>query len=146
MAGTLFHWLTAESVRPSPTATDWFAEPPINLSTGWRSDVLLTLDYTHQKEVTRSIPVRLQEYLRMKFADYALEKHLQSLTVGFEQIGSSSLDLEITGWFDGAGAALWESAEEDLAALCLEACNEFGWTIAFPQMTLSRRLGGTEGT
>jgi hypothetical protein len=121
------------------SATDWFSEPPPNLSSGWRTDVLLTLDYRHQKDITNAIPELLQEFLRRKYASFPLSEHLQSLTVGFEQMGDSTLDLEISGWFDGAGAALWESAEEDLAALCVEACNEFGWTIAFPQMTIGKR-------
>lgn len=119
-------------------AADWYGEPPINLSTGWRTDVLLTLDYRHQGEITTTIPERLQAFLRERFADHDLAPHLQKLTVGFEQMADSSLDLEISCWFDGAGAPRWEAAEEDLAALCVDACNQFGWVIAFPQLTVTK--------
>ncbi len=39
----------------------------------------------------------------------------------------------------GAAFFLQDVAEEDLAALCVDACNEYGWTIAFPQVALSNR-------
>lgn len=128
-----------QGVLRTYSATDWFAEPPVNLSTGWRSDVLLTLDYSHQDKITDEIPQLLEAYLQDKFQQFELSKHLTKLSVGFEQMGSSSLDLEITGWFVGTGAYLWEAAEEDLASLCVDACNTYGWSIAFPQMTLSNR-------
>ena len=120
-------------------AADFASEPPVNLSTGWRSDVLLTLDYQHQDEITGSIPERLEAFLNERFASHVLAPHLDSLSVGFEQMGESSLDLEISGWFRGSGAEHWEIAAEDIAALCVDACNKYGWVIAFPQLQMSKR-------
>ncbi len=52
-------------------------------------------------------------------------------------MGASSLDVITIGKFRGGAASEYTEIRWKLQQLALEVCNENGWEIPFPQLTVS---------
>jgi len=121
-------YLTEEFLRLNPT----------NLSTGFCIRVTFGIDYSHQRLCTQEIPDRLKDMLteRLSEADYGT--YIVNLNVEFKEAGASSLDIEIIADFSGEAACYYKRIPRFLQKICVEACNEYGWIIPFPQIMLHR--------
>ena len=128
-----------DSVRTWPTI-DFLAMAPANLSGGFRHVVRVTFDYMHQKEITTTIPSRLEGWLRERLTAEAGE-HLLKLGVDYEAAMASSLDVRIDAEFSGALAADWRVIRRVIEGCVVDACNEYGWEIALPQLVVHRPPG-----
>lgn len=110
---------------------------PRNLSVqGFGIIATLGLDYRHQAEVTTAIREQIERYLWRKLHAHPLNTHLKKLIVDFNEAAASSLDIAIIGFFTGEAASDYFPARRLLQRLAVEACNHFGWTIPFDQVSV----------
>lgn len=111
---------------------------PRNLSSGFRVESTFGVDYRHQSVATTEIPVRMQAKLQAGLPAVVGEGHVQKIQVLFSNAGSSSLDFTIWVDVNGAAAARRSLVGPAIQRLLVDACNENGWSIPFPQLTVHR--------
>jgi hypothetical protein len=121
--------------RTLPTP-DFLAQSPVVLSTGFRLVVRFGLDYQHQARIAREIPTRLASRLREDLIREGYEKDIVHINVEFAAAGASSLDLHVLADFSGAAAPHYHVLQRAIQRICVEACNDYGWVIPFPHITL----------
>jgi hypothetical protein len=137
------------AVRTYPVES-FLAKNPCNLSVqGFGVMVTLGLDYRHQAEITTAIRDQVERYVGGKLQAHPLSAHLSNLIVDFNEAAASSLDIAIIGVFTGEAAGDYFPARRLLQRLAVEACNHFGWTIPFNQLsvhveTLSQQVARDE--
>jgi hypothetical protein len=61
--------------------------------------------------------------------------------VEFNEAASSSLNLLLVAGFTGAGAEYYWSIRRFLQRASVSACNQYGWTIPFDQLTVHLPAG-----
>jgi hypothetical protein len=121
-------------------ATDYLGRHPRNLSLeGFAVPVSFGLDYRHQADILTDIVSRLREHLRDRFGVQVFNPFLKDLIVDFNEAASSSLNLIIVAVFEGAAAEHYWSIRRFLQQTAVDACNRFGWTIPFDQLTVQLR-------
>ncbi len=121
--------------RTFPTSA-FLAQSPVVLSTGFRLSVQFGLDYQHQALITREIPTRLASRLHEDLIRDGHEKEIVNIKVEFAAAGASSLDLHVMADFSGAAAPNYQLLKRAIQRICVEACNDYGWVIPFPHITL----------
>jgi hypothetical protein len=109
---------------------------PLNLSTNFRLNARVRLDYRHQAESTGSIPARLASLVTEALHQTGHGQELIQLGVEFKEAGASSIDLEIIADFRGAAAKDYDALSRTLPRLAVEACNAQGWVIPTAQITV----------
>jgi hypothetical protein len=129
--------LLGGSRRTFPTP-DFLTQSPIVLSTGFRLTVLFGLDYQHQGRITREIPTGLASRLSQELSREGYEKEIVHITVEFAAAAASSLDLHVMADFSGSAAPHYHVLTRLIQRFCVEACNDYGWIIPFPHITLHR--------
>jgi len=130
--------------RTCPTS-DFLAQSPVVLSTGFRVSVQFGLDYQHQAVITSEIPRRLASRLHDELTREGYEKDIVNITVEFAAAGASSLDLHVLADFSGAAALNYYVLRRAIQRICVEACNDYGWVIPFPHLTLHMAPAANEG-
>ncbi|MBL8729261.1 MAG: hypothetical protein JNM25_12565 [Planctomycetes bacterium] len=123
--------------RTYPTAA-FLEQTPRNLSRGFAIRSTLGIDYAHQQDAVVAIPAQLQQALREGLADAVAVDELKHVRVELAAAGSSSLDLQVIALFAGSAAPRYLQLERLVQALFVAACNQNGWRIPFPQLTLHR--------
>jgi hypothetical protein len=83
----------------------------------------------------------MKAYLEKKLKEQTFADQCLNLSVDFLQAGPSSLDLAVLADFKGEAAPAYRRIERALNRWCVECCNERGWEIPFPQMTVHRPAG-----
>jgi small-conductance mechanosensitive channel len=109
---------------------------PTNISQKFRLKVSFGIDYKHQAESTRSIPEKLGEVVRNKFAEAGYKDDIINIRVDFKAASASSLDFEILADFSGSVAQFYGKFSRDIQKFAVEACNQYGWEIPFTQLTI----------
>ncbi|MBF0468641.1 MAG: hypothetical protein HQK61_07120 [Desulfamplus sp.] len=117
---------------------DFLSLSPLNLSTNFRISVMFGIGYSHQKDVTSSVPETLHAYITEQMEKEKLSSNLQSLKVEFSQAGASSLDLVILADFDGKMAPQYSRLNRAIQRWCVDACTANNWDIPFPQLTVHK--------
>jgi hypothetical protein len=116
---------------------DYLGQHPRNLSLdGFAVPLTFGLDYRHQADILTSIVIRMREYLEERINQQVFHPHLKDLIVDFNEAASSSLNLIIVAVFNGAAAEHYWSIRRFLQRTAVDACNRYGWTIPFDQLTL----------
>ncbi len=124
-----------------PTA-DFLSQTPINLSLGgFGLAVTFGIGYGHLAAIARKIPEQLRERLEAGIAAESFGPQLKSLLVEFKEAGASSLDLLIWAGFTGEAASSYWAIGRAIQRITVEACNEHGWDIPFPQITVHQAAG-----
>lgn len=119
------------------TVADYFARNPRNLSRdGFAVPMVVGLDYRHQAEIINEIVPKLKAYLEAQLQEQPFHPYLTALLVEFNEAASSSLNLLLVAVFTGAGAEHYWSIRRFLQRATVNACNEYGWTIPFDQLTV----------
>ncbi len=121
--------------------SDFLAAKPANLSRNFSLRVVFGLSYDLQAEITTTVPERLKAFLERKLAEHGYTEHCLNLAVDFLQAGPSSLDLAVLADFKGEAAPAYRRIERALNRWCVECCNEQGWEIPYPQLTVHRSAG-----
>lgn len=125
--------------RQTMTAPAFFESAPTNLSSNARVEVVFGVSYKHQAIAAREIPQKLIAFVETGLLESLLDKdELLDVNVELMECNSSSLDYEVEADITGDAAHKYEDVERALTRLCLEACNEFGWEIPFPQIVVHR--------
>ncbi|MFK8020263.1 MAG: hypothetical protein AB8B86_10870 [Pseudomonadales bacterium] len=122
--------------RHTITAPTYFASAPVNLSSNARVEIEFGVSYKHQAIAAHEIPEKLAEFVRRGLYGLLEKDELLDVNVELLACNASSLDYEVEADLLGAAAHKYEDVERALTRLCLEACNEFGWEIPFPQLVV----------
>ena len=122
--------------RHTITAPAYFESAPINLSSNARVEIEFGIAYKHQTIAAREIPEKLAEFVQRGLYELLEKDELLDVNVELLACNASSLDYEVEADLLGAAAHKYEDVERALTRLCLEACNEFGWEIPFPQLVV----------
>ena len=120
------------------TTGNFLDQNAVNLSRNFRVEVNFGVDYSHQAIATTEIPEKLKAYVRDGLVQIMDSEDLIDVHVDFLNAGDSSLDYEVEADVSGRSAHLHEDIERAMARLLVEACNDNGWTIPFPQLTVHR--------
>ncbi|BCX46505.1 conserved hypothetical protein [Haloferula helveola] len=123
----------SRKVYPS---ADFLSLSPENLSTGFRVTTVFGIDYAHQEFCTTEAPGIFQKYIENNLIETFGHDVLHNLNVEFSAAGASSLDYTVLADFTGEAAPRYKAIQRRLQKLCVDVCNEQGWTIPFTQITL----------
>ncbi len=121
-------WSTAQFLGASPT----------NLSGGFGFRVNFGLDYRHQAIATTEIPALMRRALEERLALVTGGDGLVALKAELAQAGSSSLDYAVVAEFKGSSAQYYLALQRHVQRILVDLCNEHGWVIPFPQLTVHR--------
>ena len=117
---------------------DFLAATPVNLSSGFSLSIPFGLSYELQPIITTEVPAKLEAFLQHKLEEHGYKEGCHSLSVDFRQAGASSLDLVVLAGFTGEMVPQYPRIERALNKWCVDCCNENGWEIPFPQLTVHR--------
>lgn len=127
--GTLKYYSTAEFLKQSP----------MNISKGFRYNLLFGLDYRSQNRVCDDIPRIFEEGLRRYLSEHFQNESpdFTNMKVQLDNAGASSLELAIL--FDVAGkcAEMYEDYKRKINGALVQICNENNLTIPFNQLTVN---------
>jgi hypothetical protein len=119
------------------TVPEYLGKNPRNLTLdGFAIPVVFGLDYRHQAEILTDIVPRLRAHLEEQLRQQPFHPHLTTLLVEFNEAAGSSLNLLIVAVFTGAGAEDYWAIRRFLQRTAVSACNQYGWTIPFEQLTV----------
>jgi len=107
---------------------------PRNLSGGFEVVLKFGVDYRHLPIVLSEVPQRFEAALKNGL-DADIVRHL---VVEFAGANDSSLDIHVVVGFVGEAAPRCPALRRRVQTLLVEACNEHGYTIPFPQLTVHR--------
>ncbi len=131
------------SVRTMSTAS-FLDASPTNLSEGFAAKKIFGLDYAHLGEIADEIPSTLQTYIGERIGDTPMGEFVEKVEVFFDDAAASSLNLRVVATMAGGGASFYKIVPRVLAKLTVDACNEYGWGIPFPQLTVHRGDASTD--
>lgn len=112
------------------------------ISDGYRVAIRFGLDYGDQARITTTMRSHLQRRVEEHFRESRWRDSVENVSVEFEEAGASSLNYFVRVDFDGASAIEYAVQKRELARVCVDVCNEQGWTIPFTQLTLHVADGG----
>jgi len=119
------------------TVAEYLGKNPRNLTLdGFAIPVVFGLDYRHQAEILTDIIPRMRAYLEEHLRQQPFHPHLTTLLVEFNEAAGSSLNLLIVAVFTGASAEDYWAIRRFLQRTAVSACNQYGWTIPFDQLTV----------
>ncbi len=118
------------------TTENYLALSPMNLSHGYRIQMVFGIDYKYQAECTTTIPKKMTEAFRQDLIAVVGEDNLVRVVVDFFLPNTSSLDFEYEVFLKGSAAYLYEEVERTMIYSFANVCNENGWEIPFQQITL----------
>lgn len=130
--------LFAQGARRSMTTASFLAANPTNLSGGFGFRATFGIDYRHQAIATTDVPRVMQEALDTRLRGSSGGEGLVALRVEFAGAGSSSLDYRVIAEFEGTVAQHYLSLQRSVQRILVDLCNEQGWVIPFPQLTVHR--------
>jgi len=116
--------------------TDFLALTPLNLSVDFRLVEKFGISYKHQKESTTIIVEQLEAFILTKIEEENHSDGFKGLLVQFGSAEDSALSLTIVADLTGEMAILYYPLKRSLHRWCVDACNEYGWEIPFPQLTI----------
>jgi len=123
------------SSKTFPT-TGFTSLNPEVLSRSFRIRSTFGIDYQHQKHALEEIPEKLKLHVARALENIVDKEAIKHIKVEFLQANSSSLDYMVLADFSGSAAPKHNHLERAIQAGCVAACNEHGWVIPFPQLTL----------
>jgi hypothetical protein len=115
---------------------DFTAQNVEKLSDGYRVAIRFGLDYGDQARITTTMRSHLQRRVEEHFRSGRWRDSVENVSIEFEEAGSSSLIYFVRVDFDGETAFDYAIQKRELARVCVDVCNEQGWTIPFTQLTL----------
>jgi len=122
--------------RVTYTTADYLAAQPTNLSSGFRVRTTFGIDYRHQQIATGQVPGIMRARLDRELRQLVGDDNVVRVEVEFQAAGSSSLDYVAFADLTGTAAPHYERIARLLQRVLVDVCNERGWNIPFPQLTL----------
>lgn len=108
---------------------------PENLANSFRVRSIFGIDYGHQSICTTEVPAKLKERLERELRTIVGADNLRNVNVEFSEAASSSLNYTILADFSGEVAQRHSFLGRVIQRICVDACNDNGWTIPFSQIT-----------
>lgn len=127
--------LKGKSTRHYPT-TEFLSLMPQVLSNGFRISVSFGLDYQHQAIITTEIPERLKAVITRELHARGFQDAIAKIIIEFEEAAASSLNVAVIVDYEGEAATGYLELKRLMNRICVDACNEHGWTIPFTQLTV----------
>ena len=126
--------------RAVPTA-EFYAMSMVNLSRGDVFGVwtVFGLDYDQQADALSEVPRKLRETLNADLQHSDVGEFVKDMLVELKAAGSSSLDYLLFVTFDSRAAKSYLRIERILQRACVKACNEHGWSIPFPHLSVVQK-------
>jgi small-conductance mechanosensitive channel len=115
---------------------DFLEMKPRSLSDGFEIRVIFGVDYGHQQDVLTAVPSKLADAIQQRIAEDESSQHLKAVKVEFNSAGSSSLDMIALVAFEGEAALRYYPLMRRINQALVAACNEHGFGIPFPQLTV----------
>ncbi len=131
------------SYKHYPTV-DYLQQHPKNLSSNFFAvPHTVSLDYRYRDIVNTEIVDKMKKTIEEGFRREFYGEFLDRVIVELKQMGASSLDVITIARFRGGAASEYTEIGWKIQQLALDACNENGWEIPFPQLTIhqQRELG-----
>ena len=119
-------------------AAAYLKQNPQNCSHGFRIRTTIGIDYNHQAAATGEILEKLNGFFREEIERLVEPSAIRSLKIEFALANVSSLDYEVLLDVDGSLASKRLPLTRALQRIAVDACNRFGLTIPFQQVTLHR--------
>ena len=130
---------TARGSYRSYPAVDFIAQHPKNLSSNFFSvNHVVGLDYRYRDIVNTEVATKLKATIEEGIKKMFYGEHLLTVIVEFKEMSASSLDLITIAKFKGPAASEYTEIGWKLQQLALDCCNENGWEIPYPQLTVHR--------
>jgi len=121
----------------SYTPKDFLQQRPQNLSINLFSvNNVLNLDFRHSDIVLEEVPKKVEVMLQKSIEQQFYGKYLKRIVVELKQFDNSSLNVITIAQFSGEAASEYKEIGWLLQQVALEACNKYGWRIAFNQVML----------
>lgn len=120
-----------------PTA-EYYAANYRNLSKddGFRVAIIFGLDYELQSTPADEISALFKAGVEASMSGARFEEHVVNIDADFHSAGDSSLNYVIFAWFKPAAARNYNRIKRHIWKSCVGVCNEQGWSIPFPQLTV----------
>ncbi|MDP0491494.1 MAG: mechanosensitive ion channel [Verrucomicrobiota bacterium JB023] len=122
-------------IKTIPTG-DYLSMNPTNYKTGYALASTFGIDYKHQHLDYNLVATTFAAKIREKLLEFLPEEEILATFSAFKQAGASSLDYLVVAKVTGEAASKRFNIERALQQACLDACNENGWGIPFPQLTI----------
>lgn len=121
----------------------YFAAGYVNVSKSKRIRLVgvFGIDYAHQSIALDVVPNTFQAGVLEYLEQANIGTNQIEVRVEFQEAGASSLDYRVIVIVGVAAARQYYRIERYIQQACLKVCNEQGWGIPFPQLTVHR---GTE--
>ncbi len=116
--------------------TDYLAQSPVNLSSGFRIPVTFGIDYGHQAIITREIPEIIERAVTDGLKAEGFGDSIVNISVQFKEAGPSSLDVAVLADFNKNAEASYAFLERAINRICVDTCNLHNWVIPFQQVTV----------
>ncbi|MBK1834029.1 mechanosensitive ion channel [Roseibacillus ishigakijimensis] len=120
-----------------PTS-DFLSMAPTNLSKGYAVAITFGIDYAHQQLDYNAVAEIFAANARRKVEEFLPAEQILATFSAFKEAGASSLDYLVVVKVTGEAQDKRPNLLRALSQGCLDACNEYGWGIPFPQMTIHR--------
>ena len=118
---------------------DFLALHPTNLSHGYALATTFGIDYSHQGLDYDMVANTFAECVRLKVLEHCREEEVEAVFSAFREANTSSLDYIVVAKLAGSADDRRLPLQRALQKGCLDACNQNGWTIPFPQLTVHGR-------
>lgn len=116
--------------------SDFLNLSPLNLSSDFRVVETFGIAYRHQKASTTTIVQQLEVFILQKIEEEAYAYGVKKVLVQFANAGDSSLNFAVIIDFNGEMAPLYNRLRRAIQRWCVDASNQYGWEIPFPQLTI----------
>jgi len=132
--------LSAQGTNKLIPSGDYFAAGFVNLtkSKGLRITGEFGLDYNLQSICLDVIPEKMQAGVLAYLENADLGTNNIRVRVEFKQAGASSLDYLVIVNTDPSVAPNYYRVQRYIQQACVAVCNEHGWGIPFPQLTVHK--------
>jgi small-conductance mechanosensitive channel len=115
---------------------------PRNHSHGFRVKTTIGIDYDEQSKCTTEILEKFRTFFRTEVEKIVDPTDIVSMKIEFALANASSLDYEVLLDLTGEMAPKYYPIQRALQRIGVDACNEFGLSIPFQQITLHQAPGG----
>lgn len=129
--------LIGEAIKHIKTQ-DFLALNPLNLSNDFGLEVILGVDYSHQRVLFSDIiPTLKQEVMKLLQEQFAEDqKHFKEYSVECNQAAASSLDIRFFIKCAGPLASKKQQLSRAIQAHFVDVCNRYEYVIPFQQLTV----------
>ncbi|QTA89393.1 hypothetical protein [Desulfonema magnum] len=121
---------------------DFLRLNPLNISENFRLKVTFGVSYDHLFIITDELPETMKKTMEESFRKENYGNYMTDLTVDFKETTPSALELEISAYFSGEVAPLYEKIQKDIYKFCVHACKQNAWNL--PHAKIAIRESGED--